>query len=126
MLLSLSALINFRKIDFNNGKWFTFNNFVCLIVLASIYLVPLILAILSYYNFDDFKDEDSYNSNKWGFHLKPIRMEKVLKNEPSVVKHALNHHKLSKGMAVAAGFVPYFRYLVFCHILVFLHDYQWA
>lgn len=107
MLLSIASLINHSKTEYIGYKWLTFNNLVSLIILVSLFAVPILLFILSFIYFEDFKKSDSARSKHWGFHLQGIRIQRDLTHELSVVKHALNDHKLTKTEAIISAFFAY-------------------
>lgn len=90
-----------------------------LIGLASVFVMPILLVVLTYLNYDKLKDKHSIEMKKWGIHMQSIRMERLLTNEKSVVTHALNSHKLSKFSAILAGHICYPRQLVVCLTLVY-------
>jgi hypothetical protein len=107
MLLAIASLINHSQTDYTGYHWLTFNNLVSLFILLSLFAVPILLFILSFIYFEDLKIKDSAKNKRWGFHLKTIRMHRDMRDEVSVVRHALNHHKLSKFEAIIAGFFTY-------------------
>ena len=107
MLLAIASLINHSQTDYNGYHWLTFNNLVSLCILLSLFAVPILLFSLTFINFEEFKIKDSTKNKRWGYHLQGIRIQRDMSEEVSVVRYALNDHKLSKLEAILAAFFDY-------------------